>query len=158
MAGDLAPDNFRLGQTAIAKFAASHCTFIRVQHFDARLLQPLQIALGRFVFPHADIHRRCDHHRLVSRKDQRCRQIIRDPGGHFRHQIGRRGANHNQISFAAELDMPHLGFVLEVPKRGVDFVLAQCSQRHRRHELLSALRQNASDIAPALADQTNKLA
>jgi hypothetical protein len=54
--------------------------------------------------------------------------------------------------------MPHLGLVLQVPEAGVDRLLGQSRQGHRRDELRSAGGQDAADARPGLADQPNQLA
>ena len=158
MRRNLGPDDFRVGQATGAEFTASHWPGIGIDHPHACLLQPADIALGRLVLPHAHIHCGHDHYRLVGRKDQRGCEVIRDACCHLGHQIRRCRAHHHQIRLAAELDMAHLGLVLEIPQRGVDRVLTQRGERHGGDKLLSAFCHDAGNIAAALADQPHQLA
>jgi hypothetical protein len=54
--------------------------------------------------------------------------------------------------------MADLDLVLEVPERGMDLVLGQRGEAHRRDELRPAFGQHASDVAAALLDQAHELA
>ena len=153
-----APDRLGLGQAAIAEFAAGHRALIGVKHGHTGRGEQFDIALGRLVLPHPHIHGGHGHHRLVGGEDQRGGKIIGNPARHLGKQIGGRRAHHHQISLAAQLDMTHLGLVLEVEQVGVDLVLAQCGERHRGDELLAALGNDAGDLAAALADQAHQLA
>ena len=122
MGRDDAPDHLGLGQAAIAELATGHRAFVGLQHSDTCRSQQRDIALRRLVLPHPHIHGRHGDHRLVGGKDQRRRQIIGNPARHLGEQIGRRRAHHHQIGLAAQLDMAHLGLVLEVEQVGVDLI------------------------------------
>ena len=148
----------RLWHPPRAEFAARHRPLVGIHHRNACLAQPIGIALGRRMLPHPNIH--CGHgqHRFVGRKDQRGRQIVGDACGHLRQQVGSGGAHHDEVRFAAELDMPHLDLVLEIEQRGIDLVLAQSGKRHRGNELLAAIGQHTGYLPTRLADQAHELA
>ena len=152
------PDHLRLRQAAGAVFAASHRAFVGVDHVDAGLPQPADVALRRFVLPHAHVHSGHGHHRLVGRKDQRGRKIVGNAGRHLGEHVGSGRADDDQVGLAAQLDVAHLGLVLEVPQRGIDLVLAERGERHGGDELLPAFRHHAGHLAAALADQAHQLA
>ena len=156
--GDAAENRGRFGHPPGTEFPAGHRAFVGIHHRDARLPQPVSIALGRVVFPHLHIHRRNGQHRLVGSEDQRSRQIVGNARRHFRQHIGGGGAYDHQVGLAAELDMAHLDLVLEIEQRGIDLVLAQRGERHRGDELLAAFGQHTGHLAARLADQADKLA
>ena len=156
--GNPREDRRRLGHAAGAELAAGHRAFIRVHHRDARLAQPVGIALGRLVFPHLHVHRGNGKHGLVGREDQRGGEIVGDPGGHLGQQIGRRRAHDHEIGLAAELDMPHLDLVLEVEERSINLVFRQRGECHRGDELLPAFGQHAGHRTACLADQADQFA
>ena len=155
---NLRPDGFRVGHPARPEFAAGHRAYIRFHHPHACLPQPCDVALGGIMLPHPHIHGRHSHHRLVSRQNQRGRQIIGNARCHLGQQIRRCGADHHQISLPAQLDMAHLGFVLQIPQCGVHRVFTQRGQRHGGDKLLAAGSHHAGDIAASLADQPHQLA
>ena len=156
--GNFQPHHFGFGQTAGAEFAAGHVANIGLHHLRAALPQGFDVALGRFVFPHPHIHRRHHQHRLVGGEQQRGGQIVGDPGGHFGHQIGGGGANDHQIGLSAQLDMPDLGLVLQIPQAGMHLISGKRRQRHRGDELRAAIGQHASYLAPTPADQAHQFA
>ena len=155
---DRVPDRFRLGQAAGAVFAAGHRAFVGLHHLDPRLAQPGHVALRGGVLPHAHVHRRDCHDRLVGREDQRGREIVGDARRHLGEQVGGRRADHNQVGLAAQLDVPHFGFVLEVPQRGIDRLFGERGERHRGDELLPALGHNAGHRSARFADQPHQFA
>ena len=156
--GNLEPDHFRLGQAARAELAASHLALVGLHHVDAGLPEPGDVPLRGRVLPHPHVHCRNREHRLVGREDKRGAEIIGDARGHLGEQVRGGRADDDQVGLAAELDVPDLGLVLQVPQRGMDLVLGERREAHRRDELRPAVGQHASDLAAALADQPNELA
>ena len=155
---DRGPDRRRLGQAARAVFAAGHRPLVGLDHLDPGLAQPCHVAPRRRVPPHAHVHRRDRHDRLVGREEQRGREVVGDARRHLGEQVRGRRAHDHQVGLAAEPDMAHLGLVLEIPQRGIDRVLAQRGERHRGDELLPALGHHASHRTARLADQPDELA
>ena len=155
---DRREDRLGLGQAAGAKFAARHLALVRLHHRNAIRAKPRDVAPGRGVKPHPHVHRRRGEHRLVGGEEQRGGELVGEAGGHLRHQIGRRRRDHHQVRLAAELDMAHLGLVLEIPQRGIDLFLGERGERHRSHEMLAAAGQHAAHPHPRLADQPDELA
>ena len=105
----------RLGQPTGTEFAARHLAFGRFDHSDAVSLQLRNVALGRGVLPHPDVHRGRDNHRLVGSEQQGRRKIVRHSRRHFGEQVGRRRTDQDEVGGAAELDMADLNLVLQLP-------------------------------------------
>ena len=158
LVGKAVPDIDRFGQAARTEFAARHRTLARIDHADPRFAQPLDIALGRGVFPHPHVHRGHDNDRLVGGEQQGGGEIVGDPGAHLRQQVGCGGADDDEVGFARELDMSHLAFALQIPQRGIDRVFRERRERHRGDELAPALGQHAGDRAALPPDHAHQLA
>ena len=155
---DRREDRLGLGQAPRPIFAARHLALVGLEDRHAVGAQPRDVAPGRLVLPHPHVHRRRGEHRLVGGEQQGGGEIVGDPRRHLRQQVGGRRADHDQVGLAAELDMAHLDLVLEVPQAGMDRLLGQRRQRHRRDELRAALGQHAAHAAARLADQPDQLA
>jgi hypothetical protein len=91
-------------------------------------------------------------------KEQRRREVIGQARRHAGEEISRRRTDHHEVGLAAELDVSHLDLVLQVPQAGMNLVLRQSRERHRRDELRSALGQHAGDGRAAAAQQPDQLA
>jgi hypothetical protein len=155
---DRREDRLGLGQAARAKFAAGHRPFVGFEHRHAVAAQRRDVAARRGMLPHPHVHRRGGEDGLVGGEQQSGCQIVGDAGGHLGHQIGGGGCDHDEIGFAAELDMAHLGLVLQVPQGRVDLTLGERGQSHRHDEMLAALGQHAFHADPRLAAQADQLA
>ena len=59
------------------------------------------VGLGRGVLPHADVHRRGDHHRLVGGEQQGGGEVVGDARGHLGEEVGGGRADQHQIGGAA---------------------------------------------------------
>ena len=110
------------------------------------------------MFPHLHVHGRNSKDRFIGGEDERGRKIIGNAGRHLGKQVRCGRANDHEIGFATELDMAHFHLLLEVEKRCINLALTKSGQRHRRNELLAALRQYTGDGAASLADQADELA
>ncbi len=155
---DRGQDRLGLGQAPRAIFAARHFAFVGLEDGDAVLPEPRDVAPGRRMLPHPHVHRRRGEHPFVGGEKEGGREVVGDPRRHLGEEIGGRWTDDHQIGLAAQLDMPHLDFVLEVPETGVDRLLGQGRERHRRHEPLAARGQHAAHAPAGLADQPNQLA
>ena len=158
MGADRAQDPLRLRQPARPIFPAGHLALVGIEDRHAVGAQPGDVADCGVVPPHPDVHRRRREHRLVGGEEEGGGEVVRDPRRHLRHQIGSGRADHHQVGLPAELDMPHLGLVLEVPEAGMDGLLGQGRQGHRGDELSAAGGQHAAHGAARLADQPDELA
>ena len=119
---DLLCDDRWLGQPAGAKFTARHCALVRVHDVHTVAAQLCKIALGGWMVPHPHIHGGNRKNGLICRKQDRCRQIIRDASRHFCQNIGSRRANHDQVGLTAQLDMPDFAFFLQVEHVAIDLI------------------------------------
>jgi hypothetical protein len=66
---------------------ARHLAVVGLHHADAGLAEPFDVAPGRGVLPHLDVHRRDHEHRLVGGENQRGAEIVSDAGRHLGHQV-----------------------------------------------------------------------
>jgi len=109
------------------------------------------------MLPHADVHCRRGEYGLVGCQQQRRCEIVSNACRHFGHQVRRRRCYDNQIGFTAKLDMAHFGFVLQIPQVGVDRLLTECRQRHRRDEMRTACGQDATHSCVRFAEKADQL-
>ena len=121
-----------------------------------RCAQCRDVGLRRLVQPHPDIHRRGGEDRLVGRQEERGGKVVGDAGGHFRKQVGGRRADQDEVGGAAELDVAHLGLVLEVPQRGVDRAFGQRGEGHRRDEMSAAGGQDGRHLMAVAAGEADQ--
>ena len=66
----------------------------------------------------------------------------------FRHQVGGGRTDDDQIGRARQLDVPHIGFIIEVEQFREDLFAGQGRHRQRRDEFLSALGDDAAAVDP----------
>jgi hypothetical protein len=119
--------------------------------------QQRHVGLSRGMQPHAHVHRRRRQHGLVGRQQQRGRQIVADPGGHLRQDVGGGRRDDDQVCAARQFDMAHLALVGQREQVAVDLGLGQRLQCQRRNELRARLRQHAGDTAIATTQQADQL-
>ena len=83
-----------------AELAAGHVAVVRLQNANAVGDQLCKIALCGAVGPHAHIHGRGNHNRLVGCQQGRACQIIGSAVRHARHDIGGCRCHENKVGIA----------------------------------------------------------
>ena len=149
-----------LGHAPGPEFTAGHRTLVRAYHQNPVALQHGQVAPCCRMLPHAHVHGRCDQHPLVGRHQQGRGQVIGQPIGHLRHEVGGSGGHDHEIGRAAEFDMPHLRLVGQVEEIAIDFLGRQRRGGQRRHELFARAGQNRNHrrtLVAQTADQIERL-
>jgi hypothetical protein len=124
---------------------------------DAVAAQCFDVARGRGVLPHLDIHRRRDHQRTASRDAKRGQQVVREPVRELRHEVCRSRRNQDELAIARVLDMPHGILDAVIPKihpyrlprerlqrRGPDE--ASCRRGHCDAHVRPGLREKACQL------------
>ena len=150
-------DRGRLRQSSRANFSTGHRAQVRFEYRHPVGPQLGDIAAGSGMPPHAHIHRRCDHHGLVSREKHVRGEIIGDAAGHAGEEVRGAWGDHHQVRITAQLDMPNLGFVLQIPKRRMDWLARERRERHRCDEMRAARSQNAAHVHVRLPHQADEL-
>ncbi len=78
-----------------------------LQHENAALSERPHVVAHRLVGPHAAVHGRRHHHRTVRRQRQRGEQVVGEAMRQFRHAMGRRGRDHDQIGRFRQREVGH---------------------------------------------------
>ena len=112
-------------QAAGTEFTTGHGTFIRLHDRNAVRAQLGDIADRRGMLPHPHVHGGRHEDRLVGRQQHGRGEIIRETGIRLGHQIGRCRADDNKIGRARQLDVAHLGFVIEIEQLGIGLFARQ---------------------------------
>ena len=110
---DRLDDRCRLRHPARTKFATSHRSRLRADEEDAILLQAIDVAAGRWMQPHPDIHRGGREHAFICRQQNRGRHVVGQAAGHSRQDIRGRRGHDDKVGRSRQLDMPDCRFVCE---------------------------------------------
>ncbi len=78
---------------------------------DAVAAERGDVAPGRRMQPHADVHRRRDEHAFVGGQKRGGGEVVGQAVRHSRQQIRGRRRDHDEIGLARQFDVAHLGFV-----------------------------------------------
>ena len=154
---DRGDDLQRLGHAAHAAFILGERPGIGPDLLDAARCEPRQILLRRFMFPHAEIHRRRDEDRLVGRQQRGRGEIVGDAGGDFRDDIRRRRRDDEEIAFLRQAQMAHLALIGQREEIGIGFLAGERRGRERRDELLRARGQDAAHARAALLEAPDEI-
>ena len=112
-----------------AKLAAGHVSIGRLQNANAVSDQLGKIALRGGVRPHAHIHGRGNHHRLVGCQQGCACQIIGRAMRHARHNISRGRCHENKVGIARQLDMAHFGLIRQIEEIFINPVARHARKR-----------------------------
>ena len=126
---------------------------LRLVDFQVRYL----VAVGGIVIGNSMTAATLAGRNFVRGSRARRGEVVGDPCRHLREQVGRRRADHDQIGLAAELDMAHLGLVLQIPQRGIDRAFRQGRKAHRGDEMGAARGQDGGHRMAGLARQADQL-
>ncbi len=148
----------RLGHAAGAGFAVlGHLAGIGADDADAVGGELRQIALGRGRRPHMRIHRRRDQDRLIGCEQDGSGEIVGVTARHFRHQIGGRRRDDDEIGVAGETNMADIEFALRIEQIGVNVLAGERAGGERRNEMLRGRGENAAHMHAVVLQAANKI-
>ena len=135
----------RFGHAAGTEFAAGHDPLLGPDREDAVVLEQREVALGRRMEPHPDIHGRREENPLVGREEQRAREVIGDALRHLGHEIGGGWCHDQQVGRAGQFDMTHFGLVGQREQVVVDPFSCKARDRQGGDESLGGCRHHGPD-------------
>ena len=95
---------------------------------------------------------------LPDRADVKVRgEIIGEAVGNLRDHVCGCGRDDDEVGFAAQANVTHLGFIFQREKIGVGFGFGEGGDGERRDELCAARGENAAHAATSLADEADQL-
>jgi len=150
-------DRQRLGHAARTKFAARHRPRIRADDQNAVVPEALQVAAGRRVQPHPDIHRGGGKHAFVGRKQHSRRHIVGKAGGHPRQDIGACRRNNDEVGGARQLDVADRRLVCQAKQIVADGLPTESRSGKRGNELPGGGSHHDLNCRAAVFEATNQL-
>ena len=148
----------RLRHTAEAGFAAlGHLAAVGADDVHAIGCEHREIALGRLGGPHARVHGGRHQDRPVGRQQYGAGEIVGVAARHFRHQIGGRRRNDDEIGIACETDMPHIELGPRIKQIRKGGLAAQRAGGERRHEVLRGAGENAAHLSTAVLQAADEI-
>ena len=103
-----------------------------------------EIALRRSVRPHARVHRRCEQDFRIRRQQHGAGEIGGEAKGQFRHQIGGRRRDHDQIGLARQPDVADIELTPRIEQIGEHALAGDGAGRQRGDEMLRRFGENAA--------------
>ena len=88
-------------------------------------LQGYDVAAGRLMFPHSNIHGWCGEHGFIGCEKDRGGEIVGEAIRHAGQKICRGRRHNDQVSIPGELDMSDLGFIVKIEQVGETFLLGE---------------------------------
>ncbi len=111
-------DFLRLRHAPWSILPARHIPLLRADHATFGLPQDLQIALRRWMHPHAHIHGGRDQYRFVRRQQRRRGEIVGMSACHLGHDVGSCRGDDDEIGRARKLDVSDLGLIRQAEELG----------------------------------------
>ena len=102
------------GHASSAEFTARHIALFGANEGNAVPAQGFDVAAGGGRFPHAHVHGRGGKNRGYGGQKAGGGQIVGQPVGHARQDIGGCRGDDDQIGRAGKLDMADLGLAREI--------------------------------------------
>ena len=123
------------------------------QHHRTAAAQRGHVVDGGRVQPHLGVHRRREQHRTSGREQRRGQQIVGPAGYRPGQQVGGGRRHHDQVGLLAELNMRHLGNVVE--DAGVDRLTGQRLKGGGPDEAQRGFGGDDADLMTGLGELTD---
>ena len=130
--------------------ALGHFARVRADDVHAVGDELREIALRRLCRPHPRVHGRRNENRLVGREQHGGGEIVGMAARHFRHEIGGRRRDHDEIGVARQANMTDVELALRIEQIGIGALAAQRAGGKRRDEALRGGGENAAHLGAAI--------
>ncbi|MEI2616059.1 MAG: hypothetical protein V9F06_00295 [Thermomicrobiales bacterium] len=110
--------------------------------------QQRHVGLRGGVLPHARVHRRGDHHRAARGQQAGGGEVVAEPVGHAREEVGRGRGDEHQVGAAGERDV-QLARVRRVPEVDAGRAAGDAREGHPGDEALPGGGEHGLDGGPA---------